>query len=70
MSANADLVTMERYVQQGKTIEKQCLIYGLKCKIKIYIWLFEGPWGVFKYLIMPVLLSGYPLIHILYVHVK
>ena len=45
MSANGDLITVETYVQ-GKTIEKQFLIYGLKCKIYIYFWLFEGPWGI------------------------
>ena len=45
MSAYADLITAETYVQQGKTIENQFLIYGLKCNTNIYIWLFEGPWG-------------------------
>ena len=44
MSANADLITVETYVQQGKTIENQFLIYGLKCKTNVYFWLFEGPW--------------------------
>ena len=37
MSANADLITVETYVQQGKTIENHFFI--------AYIWLFEGPWG-------------------------
>ena len=37
MSANGDLITVETYVQ-GKTIENQFLIYGLKCKkIDIYL---------------------------------
>ena len=31
MSANADLITVETYVQQGKTIENQFFIYGPKC---------------------------------------
>ena len=31
MSANADLITVETYVQQGKTIENQFYIYGPKC---------------------------------------
>ena len=35
MSANADLITVETYVQ-GKTIENQFLIYGPKC-ILFYI---------------------------------
>ena len=34
MSAYGDLITVETYVQ-GKTIENQFLIYGLKC-----------PWGI------------------------
>ena len=42
MSANADLITVEIYVQQGKTIENQFFIYRPKC---FYFWLFEGPWG-------------------------
>ena len=29
--SNADLITMEAYVQQEKTIENQFLIYGPKC---------------------------------------
>ena len=44
MSANGDLITVETYLQ-GKTIENQFLIYGLKCKKYIYFGLFEGPWG-------------------------
>ena len=45
MSANAALITMEAYVEQGKTIENQFFIYGPKCKHIVYFWLFEGPWG-------------------------
>ena len=67
-SANADLITVETYVQQGKTIENQFLIYGLKCK-KMYIFGYlRGPGGLY-YLTLPILLSGYSLIHI-NVHVK
>ena len=29
ISANADFIRVETYVQQGKTIENQFLIYGL-----------------------------------------
>ena len=65
MSANADLITVETYVQQGKTIENQFFICGPK---NIYIGLFEGPWGLNNQ-IWPILLSSYPLTHI-YVHVK
>ena len=43
MSANTDLITMETNVQQGKTIENQFLIYGLKSEKNIIFWLFEGP---------------------------
>ena len=56
MSANADLITVETYVQQGKTIENQFLA-------------IEGPWGVFNDQTVPILPSSYPLTHI-YVHVK
>ena len=67
MSANADLITVETYVQQGKTIENQFLIYGLKCfNFCLAIW---GALAAFNYLTLAILLSGYPLIHI-YVHVK
>ena len=31
MSANADFITVETYVQQGKTIENQFFIYEPKC---------------------------------------
>ena len=44
MSANADLITVETYVQQGK-IENQFLIYGPKCRNNLYLWLFMGPGG-------------------------
>ena len=42
MSVDADLFTVEIYVQQGKTIENQFFIYGPKCKQIVYFWLFEG----------------------------
>ena len=57
MSVNADLITVETYVQ-GKTIENQ----WAKMFYFLYFWLFEGPWG-------PVFLSSYPLTNI-YVHMK
>ena len=44
LSANGDLITVETYVQ-GKTIESQFLIYGIKCTKYIFFWLFDGPWG-------------------------
>ena len=43
MSANADLITMETYVQQGKTIEKQFFIYmyiGYGPKIMLFLKIF------------------------------
>ena len=61
MSANADLIIVETYAPQGKTIQKQFLIYGLKCKTNVYCWLFEGPWG-HSIIWLSILLSGYPLI--------
>ena len=57
MSANADLITVETYVQQGETIWK--LFWGY----------FGGPDGVFNDQTKPILLSSYSLTHI-YVHVK
>ena len=59
MSANADLITVETYVQQGETIWKPMYILGY----------FGGPVGVFNDQTGPILLSSYPLTHI-YVHVK
>ena len=72
MSENADLITMitvETYVQQGKTIENQFFIY-----IYIYFFFFgylrgPGGGGGFNDQTGPILLSSYPLTHI-YVHVK
>ena len=68
MSANADLITVETYVQQGKTIENQFLIYGPKCKKKYILGHLVGR-GAFNYQNGNILLSSYPLTHI-YVHVK
>ena len=45
MSANGDLITVETYVQ-GKTIENQFLIYGLKCKTYIFFCYLRGPGGI------------------------
>ena len=59
MSANADLITVETYVQQGETIWKPY-------PQNVY---FGGPEGVFNDQTKPILLSSYPLTHI-YVHVK
>ena len=59
MSANADLITMETNVQ-GKTIENQWLIYGLKSEEKNIILAIWGLLGAFNYLTLSILLSGYP----------
>ena len=49
MSANADLTTVETYVQQGETIWKnQFFIYGPKCKKKNILGYLGGPEGVFN----------------------
>ena len=70
MSANADLTTVETYVQQvkGKQFENQFFIYGPKCFIFILGYL-GGPEGVFNNQNRPIFLSSYPLTHF-YVHVK
>ena len=64
MSANADLITVETYVQQGKQFENQFFIYRPKCNKKLYFVLFGGPEGVFNDQTRPMLLSSYPLTHI------
>ena len=69
MSANAGLITMETYPQQGEQFENQFFIYEPKCKkmyILGYLW---GPEGVFNDQTGPILLFSYPLTHI-YAHVK
>ena len=67
MSANADLNTVETYVQQGETIWKPFFHLWAKMYKKF---IFRGPWGgVFNDQTKPILLSSYPLTHI-YVHVK
>ena len=70
MSANADLITVETYVQQGETIWKPFFHLWAKMLKKMYILgVFWGPWGVFNDQIKPIFLSSYPLTYI-YVHVK
>ena len=55
MPANADLITVETYVQQGKTIENQFFIYGPKCKTNVYFGYLGGSGGPS--------MNSYPLIH-------
>ena len=70
MSANADLITVETYVQQGETIWKPFFHLWAKMLKKCIFWgYFGGPEGVFNDQTKPILLSSYPLTHI-YVHVK
>ena len=70
MSANADLITVETYVQQGETILKTIFSFmGQNVKKNIFWGYFGGPEGVFNDQTKPILLSSYPLTHI-YVHVK
>ena len=66
MSANAALITMETYVQQGETSVSYMSQNVKKNYILGYL---GGPEGVFNYQTGPILLSSYPLTHI-YVHVK
>ena len=67
MSANADLITVETYVQQGETIWKPFFhLWAKMWKKNVY---FGGPEGVFNDQTKPILLSSYSLTHI-YVHVK
>ena len=66
MSANADLITVETYVQQGETIWKPVFHLWAKMLKKKY---FRGIEGVFNDQTRHILLSSYPLTHI-YVHMK
>ena len=69
MSANADLITVETYLQQGETIWKPFFHLWAKMWNKFIFWgYFGGPEGVFNDQTKPILLSSYPLTHI-YVHV-
>ena len=61
MSANADLILVETYVQ-GKRIENQIFIYRPKYKF-FAIW--GALWGAFNDQTGPILLSNYPLTHVL-----
>ena len=56
MSANADLITMETYVQQGETIWKPVFT-----KTKNILGYLGGPEGVFNDQTGHILLSSYPL---------
>ena len=70
MSAKADLITVETYVQQGETIWKPFFNLWAKIYKKCIFWgHFGGPERVFNDQTGPILLSSYPLTHI-YVHVK
>ena len=70
MSANAALITMETYVQQGETIWKPVSHTWAKMFLKMYIFGYlGGPEGVFNDQTGAILLSSYPLTQI-YVHVK
>ena len=70
MSANADLITVETYVQQGERIWKTFFSFmGQNVKKMYILGVFWGPEGVFNDQTKPILLSSYPLTHI-YVHVK
>ena len=46
MSANADLITVETYVQQGETIWKTIFSFmGQNVKKMYILGVFWGPWG-------------------------
>ena len=69
MSANADLITVETYLQ-GETIWKPFFhLWAKMWKKCIFCGYFGGPEGVFNDQTKLILLSSYPLTHI-YVHVK
>ena len=68
MSANADLVTMETYIQQGKQYLKTSFSYMGQNVKKIYLGILGGGGGADDRT-GPMLLSSYPRTHN-YVHVK
>ena len=45
MSENADLITVETYVQQDKIINNPFFIYGPECEQKFTFWAIWGPWS-------------------------
>ena len=69
MSANADLIKMETYVQQGHNLKTSFSHMGQNVKQMYILGYLGGPEGVFNDRTGPILLSSYPLTHI-YVHVK
>ena len=63
MSANADLITLETYVQQGEQLTTSFSYMGQNINTNVQFLLFRGPWGTFNDHTGPVLLSRYPLTH-------
>ena len=63
MSANADLITLETYVHQGKKITTSFSYMGQNMNKNVIFLLFRRPWGTFNDNTGPVLLSRYPLTH-------
>ena len=54
MSANAELITVEIYVQQGKTIEKQFFIYMAKMFFFVYIFVYLKGLSCFPAILSPI----------------
>ena len=63
MSANADLITLETYVQQGEQLTTSFSYMGQNMNTNLHFLLFRGPWGTFNDHTGPILLSRYPLTH-------
>ena len=64
MSANVDLITLETYVQQGKTLTTSFSYMGQNMNTNVFFLLFRGPWGPSMIVLAgSILLSRYPLTH-------
>ena len=63
MSAEADFITLETYVQQGKTLTTSFSYMSQNMNTNVDFVLFRGPWGTFNDHTGPILLSRYPLTH-------
>ena len=62
-STNADLITMETYVQQGKKLTTSFSYIGQNMNKNVHLLPFRGPWGTFNDHTGPILLSRYPRTH-------
>ena len=63
MSANANRITLETYVQQGNKLTTGCSYMDQNMNKNVFFLLFREPWGTFNDHTGPILLSRYYLTH-------